>query len=66
MSAVSVGKSAALYAGGTLVRSSPYDQHTDFKPTQQQVRIGANFIGAIDEVRIYDRALPAVEALKLP
>jgi hypothetical protein len=62
----SVNKSAALYANGTLVSSSAYFQYPTTQPTQQKVRIGENFIGTIDEVRIYDRALPAAEALKVP
>lgn len=62
----SVAKAGALYVNGTQIESSPYFDDVEFQPTQQLVRIGDNFIGAIDEVRIYDRALSAAEALLLP
>ncbi len=57
---------AALWVNGAPVRNGPYDKYPGTKPTMQELRIGKDFIGAIDEVRLYARVLTPAEALMVP
>lgn len=52
-----------LYVGKKLVKRTTIDG--PFVPTSQQFDLGNRFIGAIDEVVLYDRALSDAEALAL-
>jgi hypothetical protein len=58
-----VAKSAAFYLNGGSVAAGPYD--IDFDVQDQHFRMGEGLIGGIDEVRLYDRVLTAVEVGKL-
>jgi large repetitive protein len=55
---------AALYLDGALASSDSYAY--PFEITYQSFKLGDGFVGAIDEVRLYDRALPPAEAGALP
>lgn len=57
---------AALWVNGALVNKAAYSKYPGTKPTQQELRIGKDFIGAIDEVRLYARVLTSAEALMVP
>ena len=51
-----------LYVNGSLTASTPYQAPAGKNPFP--VVIGDGFIGAMDEVRLYDRALSAEEIMK--
>lgn len=55
---------AVAYLDGTKLKDAAYG--AAFKPDEQIMRLGANFDGWLDEMRLYDRALPEAEALMLP
>ncbi|MBX3226575.1 MAG: hypothetical protein KIT84_32050 [Labilithrix sp.] len=53
----------SAYQGGKISR----DQYkAAFTPREQRVRLGTRLIGAIDDVRLFDRPLTDEEALALP
>lgn len=56
-------KTGACYVDGGLV--SKEDYILPFSPVGQRFELGAAFVGGIDEVRLYDRALSATEAAAL-
>jgi PKD repeat protein len=53
------GATMKLYVNGTLVASQP--QTGSLSTSTQPVAIGLNWVGSIDEVRIYNRALSNAE-----
>jgi len=55
---------AVLYQNGKLVSRDDYE--ADFVPNEQDITIGNYLRGAIDDVRLYDRALTEAEAIALP
>ncbi len=57
-------KSGAAYQDGALLSSGPYAYA--FAPTAEYFRLGEKLIGALDEVRIYTRALAPNEVAALP
>lgn len=54
-----------IYVNGVLSKNQPY-QLGAFAPDQQIFRLGVNFIGMIDEIRLYDRAFSATEVAAIP
>ncbi len=58
-----VNGAAAFYANGTLLRAGPYE--LAFDTSGQHFRLGDGLVGAIDEVRLFDRAFTADEVMKL-
>jgi hypothetical protein len=58
------GKQGASYVDGKPVLQQAYSM--PFAPTGERFHLGAFLVGEIDEVRLYDRALDAVEATALP
>lgn len=56
-------KSAALYVSGRPTLAGTYGQ--PFSPSGQRVAFGYGFIGRIDEARLYDRAMDALEVAAL-
>jgi hypothetical protein len=60
-------KSGVLVLDGAGDVATPYKEvFSGFVPDQQQFRFGGGLVGAIDEVRLYDRALSLAEAAALP
>lgn len=59
-----VEKAGAFYVDGTVVLREAYKN--DFSPNGQRFVLGQRFIGEIDEVRLYDRALAEAEVATLP
>lgn len=59
-----VSQLAAIYVNKILVTSEPYD--APWAPEDQIFRLGDDFIGHIDEVRLYDVALSKTEIEALP
>lgn len=55
---------AAAFMNGQLLKDAAYS--APFAPTEQFMRLGNNFDGWLDEMRLYDRALSEVEALAIP
>lgn len=62
----STARIAALYVDGTARKVAGFGTGENFDPSDQQFRLSAGWVGAIDEVRLYDRVLPEVEALLVP
>jgi len=58
-----VAKSAAFYVNGANRGAGPYS--IDFDVQGQHFRMGYGLVGGIDEVRLYDRVLSAVEVAAL-
>jgi hypothetical protein len=58
-----VEKTAACYVDGKQVLKSLYA--LPFVPTGQVFRMGERFVGALDEVRLYDRAMTSLEVARL-
>jgi hypothetical protein len=54
----------AVYVGGVLVVQLPYSTKP-YVPDGQIFHLGQGFIGAIDEVKVFNRSLPANEATAL-
>jgi hypothetical protein len=57
-------RAGALYVDGALIAIESYDY--DFEPQGQSFTLGDGFIGEIDEVRLYARALSGAEVVALP
>jgi hypothetical protein len=55
----------AVYVDGVQTQTQPY-LRTPYVPDQQAFRIGVNYTGLVDEVRLYDRAFSAAEAIAIP
>lgn len=60
-----VSQVGTVYVNGVHGKTQIYEQGP-FAPDQQDFRIGRFFIGLVDEVRLYDRALSAAEAIAIP
>lgn len=57
-------RSGSLYLEGVEAKKAAYG--VPFVPTGQDFTIGSAFIGEVDDVRLYSRALDAYEVTKLP
>lgn len=62
----SVAKTAALYVDGVAMKIEGFNSGQTFDPSEQRFRLSDGWIGAIDEVRLYDRVLSEPEALLVP
>ena len=62
----STAKTAALYVDGVARKVAAFVTGETFDPAEQQFRLSDGWIGAIDEVRLYDRVLSEPEALLVP
>lgn len=62
----SMAKTAALYVDGVARKVGGFGSGETFDPTEQQFRLSDGWIGAIDDVRLYDRVLSEPEALLVP
>lgn len=57
-------RAAAFYVDGKLLHRAAY--RSDFQPDGQRFALGERFLGELDEVRLYDRALVEAEVAALP
>jgi hypothetical protein len=53
-----------VYVDGALAKNQGYGG--PYAPSAQLFRLGVSFIGIVDEVRLYDRALSATEVAAIP
>jgi hypothetical protein len=58
-------KRSRVYLDASLAQDAPYLGNTAFAPNGERCRIGARFIGALDEIRLYSRVLSESEIAAL-
>jgi hypothetical protein len=62
----SAARTAALIVDGTIVKEVGFMSGSTFEPVEQSFVFGNGFQGAVDEIKLYDRAMSTAEALLLP